>query len=103
MLHHMGEIAMGISSGECGQFIFFTSQALGIMIEDAIISLYNRLPSGLKLPRFLEYAIGYIWVFIWMVLVGPYWFFPTGRYMNPTWDESMPFSIVGWLFTMFKS
>ncbi|KAF7539873.1 hypothetical protein G7054_g1800 [Neopestalotiopsis clavispora] len=58
-IHHMGEIATGISAQESGQFVFFTAQAASIMIEDAVMEVYRR--SGLRLSRRLEYALGYLW------------------------------------------
>ncbi|KAF3025774.1 hypothetical protein E8E14_014515 [Neopestalotiopsis sp. 37M] len=99
-IHHMGEIATGISVNESGQFVFFTAQAVGIMIEDAGMELYRRF--GLKLPRRLEYAVGYLWVLLWMIFIGPYWYFPTARHMTKTWDTSMPFSVFRWLFAILS-
>lgn len=96
----MGEIATGISVNESGQFVFFTAQAVGIMIEDAGMELYRRC--GLKLPHRLEYAVGYLWVLLWMIFIGPYWYFPTARHMTKTWDTSMPFSVFRWLFAVLS-
>src|ERR1700753_3155341 len=40
LLHHSGDMAMGVPIREAGSVIFFVSQSLGIMFEDAVRGLY---------------------------------------------------------------
>lgn len=80
-MHHFGDLALGIPAVEAGQFIFFTMQAFGIMLEDGIVALYKT--TGRPLPRALERMFGYLWVFAWLVWTGPGWYNPFVRYMGP--------------------
>ncbi|KAL7783265.1 hypothetical protein V8C37DRAFT_397334 [Trichoderma ceciliae] len=50
VLHHQAE------GSETGQLIFFSSQALGIMLEDTVYKLYSFSP--IQLPRHIEHALG---------------------------------------------
>ncbi|KAK1254758.1 hypothetical protein MKX08_008753 [Trichoderma sp. CBMAI-0020] len=81
ILHHQGE------GSETGHLIFFSSQALAIMLEDAVQKLYSFSP--IQLPRRIEHAFGYLWVLIWLVCVVPYWSYSTMRIMDdPVRDQA---------------
>lgn len=81
MAHHAAE------RPETGQLVFFSSQALAIMLEDAVQALYKS--SGLRLPRAIEYALGYLWVLSWMTCIYPFWSYSTMRAMDdPVRDQS---------------
>jgi hypothetical protein len=71
---------------ETGQLFFFTSQSLGIMLEDAVQALYKS--SGIRLPRGIEYALAYLWVFSWLICMVPFWSYSTMRTMDdPVRDQ----------------
>lgn len=80
-MHLVDDVSIGIPSSEAGQFVFFTSQAFGIMFEDAIKACYKA--SGRPFPRWLERGIGYVWVAAWLCWTAPGWFYPVARYMGP--------------------
>ncbi|KAH8645763.1 hypothetical protein BX600DRAFT_477933 [Xylariales sp. PMI_506] len=82
-LHHMAE------GSEIGQLIFFTSQSVGIMLEDAVKATYKS--TGVRLPRSIEYALGYLWVALWMFCMVPFWSYSTMRTINdPVRDQVTP-------------
>lgn len=85
MLHHQAE------RSETGQLIFFSSQALGIMLEDTVYKLYSFSP--IQLPRFLEHALGYFWVLVWLVCLVPYWSYSTMRIMDDPVRDRATFEI----------
>lgn len=93
LIHHCGEVSSGIPQAERGQMTYFTMQAMGIMIEDAVIALYDR-SSIVKLPRNLEFALGYVWVLAWLVWITPTWFYAGLRHFDPVDDT--------FLFLVFK-
>ncbi|EHK40133.1 uncharacterized protein TrAtP1_006184 [Trichoderma atroviride] len=81
MLHHQSE------GSETGQLIFFSSQALGIILEDTAHKLYSFSP--IQLPRRIEHAFGYLWVLVWLVCLVPYWSYSTMRTMDdPVRDQA---------------
>ncbi|KAL7914496.1 hypothetical protein GGI35DRAFT_434507 [Trichoderma velutinum] len=85
MLHHQAE------RSETGQLIFFSSQALGIMLEDTVHKLYNFSP--IQLPRPIEYALGYLWVLVWLVFLVPYWSYSTMRIIDDPVRDRATFEI----------
>ncbi|KAL7930852.1 hypothetical protein V8C35DRAFT_311526 [Trichoderma chlorosporum] len=84
-LHHQAE------RSETGQLIFFSCQALGIMLEDAVHELYSHSP--IQLPRFFERALGYVWVLVWLVLLVPYWSYSTMRVIDDPVRDRATFEI----------
>ncbi|KAL7897156.1 hypothetical protein HDV63DRAFT_87311 [Trichoderma sp. SZMC 28014] len=85
MLHHQAE------RSETGQLIFFSSQALGIMLEDTVYKLYSLSP--IQLPRVIERALGYLWVLVWLVCLVPYWSYSTMRIMDDPVRDQATFEI----------
>ncbi|KAL7927026.1 hypothetical protein ACQKWADRAFT_308946 [Trichoderma austrokoningii] len=85
MLHHQAE------RSETGQLIFFSSQALGIILEDAVHKLYSFSP--IQLPRSIECALGYLWVLVWLVCLVPYWSYSTMRTMDDPVRDRATFEI----------
>lgn len=85
MLHHQAE------RSETGQLIFFSSQALGIMLEDTFCKLYSFSP--IQLPRSIERALGYLWVLVWLVCLVPYWSYSTMRIMDDPVRDQATFEI----------
>ncbi|KAH0532445.1 hypothetical protein TsFJ059_001136 [Trichoderma semiorbis] len=85
LLHHQAE------RSETGQLIFFSSQALGIMLEDAVYKLYSFSP--IQLPRRIERALGYLWVLVWLVCLVPYWSYSTMRVIDDPVRDQATFEI----------
>jgi hypothetical protein len=61
-----------------GTFIFFPLQTLGLIIEDAAIHLYKKA-TGRTSAGWWAYALGYVWVALWMTWSVPMWVYPTLR------------------------
>ncbi|KAF3077071.1 Acetyltransferase pyr8 [Trichoderma lentiforme] len=85
LLHHQAE------RSETGQLIFFSSQTLGIMLEDAVYKLYSFSP--MQLPRRIERALGYLWVLVWLVCLVPYWSYSTMRVIDDPVRDQATFEI----------
>ncbi|KAL6791111.1 hypothetical protein GGI42DRAFT_188481 [Trichoderma sp. SZMC 28013] len=85
LLHHQAE------RSETGQLIFFSSQALGIMLEDTVYKLYSFSP--IQLPRRIEHALGYLWVLVWLVCLVPYWSYSTMRVTDDPVRDQATFEI----------
>ncbi|KAK4059375.1 hypothetical protein Trihar35433_10977 [Trichoderma harzianum] len=85
LLHHQAE------RSETGQLIFFSSQALGIMLEDAVYKVYSFSP--IQLPRRIERALGYLWVLVWLVCLVPYWSYSTMRVIDDPVRDQATFEI----------
>ncbi|KAL7958996.1 hypothetical protein V8C34DRAFT_304349 [Trichoderma compactum] len=81
LLHHQAE------RSETIQLIFFSSQALGIMLEDTVYKLYSFSP--IQLPRRIEHALRYLWLLVWLVCLVPYWSYSTTRVIDgPVRDQA---------------
>ena len=64
-IHHFwGDRAEGVTWLGSGNFTFFTTQVLGIMLEDQVQKLWSRF--GGKSDGIAVKALGYIWVFCFM-------------------------------------
>lgn len=78
-------------------FTFFTSFALGIMIEDGAQELWRRLRgtpsnSASNHTPLWHKLIGFTWVAIWMMVVSPPYLYPVSRLPSAVrWQ--VPFSI----------
>jgi hypothetical protein len=86
LIHHFGEAAAGVPIGERGQFVFFTSQAFGIMLEDTVMELYTRFAIR-RLSRGLEFTIAYVWLLAWLTWTVPAWFYPFARHTDSEKDN----------------
>ncbi|KAM0251890.1 hypothetical protein ACHAQJ_007952 [Trichoderma viride] len=85
MLHHQAE------GSETGQLIFFSSQALGILLEDTVYKLYSFSP--IQLPQHIEHTLGYLWVLVWLVCLVPYWSYSTMRIIDDPVRDRATFEI----------
>ena len=70
---------------------FFLLQAFGIMVEDAVQALTERL----AMLRPMRRLIGYSWVGVFLVWSTPVWMFPPMRQGDS--GQMVPFSIVSLL------
>lgn len=61
------------------------------MLEDTVHKLYSFSP--IQLPRPIEYALGYLWVLVWLVLLVPYWSYSTMRIIDDPVRDQATFEI----------
>jgi hypothetical protein len=97
-------------AGQLGVFRFFCTNALGLMFEQRIASLYRKVQghdengsqrtSG---PAWYIRAAGYVWVIAFMTWTGPSWIYPQAVRAPPVQASAagptafLPFSVIGWL------
>lgn len=101
LLHLSTDIVIGISWGESGAIRFFCTQAFGILIEDSVQALYQRIdpetqrsPSRQKLVK----VIGYVWLVCFLAWSTPVWAYPAmSRNQGAAKDKVLPFSVIGML------
>lgn len=86
LIHGIAEASTRIPLSQQGHFLFFSSQAFIIMLEDAIKGVYRR--SRVRLPALVERLIGYTWVAGWLFCLVPYWAYSSVQVATP-----MPSSI----------
>lgn len=88
---------------------FFLIQALGIIFEDTVQSLYRaakvRSSGSLneeRMPQILSWtkALGYLWVVIFLVWSTPTWIYPMMR--QPRGAPLLPFGPVKFLVLLSK-
>jgi len=70
VLHAALDHGQGVPFTESGALKFFTMQALGIMVEDAMQEVYQRCggPSNVW-----SRGVGYTWVAFWFIWTTPTW------------------------------
>jgi hypothetical protein len=93
MVHFFADYAKGLSWEQSGSVRFFCTQALGIMIEDAVQTIYRSV-SGEKKDgqqvKVWKRVVGWVWVVVFLLFWStPSWFFPGAIGAKLT-----PFSIV---------
>jgi hypothetical protein len=92
-MHIFGELTAGIPRSESGVVQFFTTQALGLLIEDSVSSAWRRAAGRNKRePHWWEKAVGFIWVVVWLAWSMPVWTYPASR--RSQGEGILPFSIV---------
>ncbi|KAF2836627.1 hypothetical protein M501DRAFT_939706, partial [Patellaria atrata CBS 101060] len=111
LLHQAIEVAQGLLWSQSGALKFFLLMAIGIMIEDAAVSIWGALlTQGSKSVNgargseaevvWWRKGFGYIWVILYLSWATPVWAYPglrrdTGQIeFNP-----LPFSFIGLLRT----
>lgn len=99
--HALIDMAEGYSWQLSGSVQFFLTQAVGIMVEDAIQAIYSRQLSagyGKQVPSVLvRWArfIGYIWVAVFLVWSTPMWIYPALRVnKGEEKDILLPYSFI---------
>lgn len=94
ILHVLVDIVNGIPAQYSGSLPFFSSFALGIMIEDGVQHVYKRLVrSDRKMVSLLERAVGYSWVMVWLGVVSTWFIHPAMQNTPPHEAGMIPFSI----------
>ncbi|KAI9926617.1 hypothetical protein MW887_004386 [Aspergillus wentii] len=78
ILHVVYYIASGITGGSSGAMLCFTSNAFGVVFEDAIIYCWRRALPGVETQR-LAKCVGYIWVISYLCCTMAWWFYPALR------------------------
>jgi hypothetical protein len=94
MVHHICDYARGLSWQESGAVRFFCTQALGIMVEDAVQAIYRSV-GGEKRDgqqvKVWKRVVGWVWTVVFLFFWStPAWFFPIA-----VGEKLIPFSIVG--------
>jgi hypothetical protein len=89
-LHAIIDEYIGLSPHQSGGSCFFLLQPLGIILEEAVQTLYRRYKLGAGHPWWadvledrLTKVVGYLWVITFFTLTGPLDKFPILRYQNP--------------------
>ena len=97
LMHWMVDVSGGLSWRRSGAFRFFYTQALGIMLEDALQAIYRHSRGTQRDPgppqRWIR-MLGYLWVLIFFAWSSPAWFYPILRPItrDPKY-EPLPFSL----------
>ncbi len=89
-LHSFLDVAYGMQWNLSGGVYCFLIMVLGIILEDGVQWLWRNVQplqeTGTKDVRWFEMAIGYVWVWLWMVAVTPVYNYPLQRIENnPTY------------------
>ena len=79
-LHVASDFGGAVPFTQSGALRFFCTQALGIMLEDAIQGIYRGMFGNRN--RLLREAVGYLWVFTWLCWSSPAWVYPIARNME---------------------
>ncbi|KAF2009043.1 hypothetical protein BU24DRAFT_474509 [Aaosphaeria arxii CBS 175.79] len=90
-MHTCGELAAGITPAESGTIQFFTTQALGIVIEDIFSWAWKRF-NGNSEPRWYQKVMGFAWVVLWFTWSMPVWTYPASK--RSQGESILPFSII---------
>ena len=92
-MHICGEVTAGIPLSESGVVQFFVTQALGLLIEDAVVWAWGALHRGRDgKARWWEKCVGFVWVVTWLAWSMPVWTYPAAR--RSQGEGILPFSIV---------
>jgi hypothetical protein len=104
ILHTAAGVSSGMPAYQLGVFRFFCTNALGLMFEQGIVSLYRRVQGqdkserqGISEPDWYIRAAGYVWVIMFMTWTGPSWIYPQAiraPAAGPT--AFLPFSVIRW-------
>ncbi|KAF2678011.1 hypothetical protein K458DRAFT_481085 [Lentithecium fluviatile CBS 122367] len=95
-MHICGELTAGIPLSESGVVQFFTTQALGLLLEDAVVGGW-RLVVGRSdcEAQWWKKVFGFVWVVTWLAWSMPVWTYPASR--RSQGEGILPFSIVNHL------
>jgi hypothetical protein len=85
LIHLAPDLTIGIPLKESSAIMFFTFQAVGIMIEDLAQSLNDWI--GLVKSSIVARCIGYIWLAAWLVWTIPWWSYICSMHMKAGLDD----------------
>nr|A0A0M3STV6.1 RecName: Full=Acetyltransferase aurG; AltName: Full=Aurovertin biosynthesis cluster protein G [Calcarisporium arbuscula]ALD83633.1 O-acyl-transferase [Calcarisporium arbuscula] len=91
------EYSYGIQWDQSGTLRFYSIQALGIAMEDAVQATSRRLFAYRS--TYWTRAIGYVWVLLWFLWTSPAYFFPLLKYDT----EKRPPVLLGPIETWLQS
>nr|A0A455LM26.1 RecName: Full=Acetyltransferase atnC; AltName: Full=Arthripenoid biosynthesis cluster protein C [Arthrinium sp.]AYO60876.1 O-acyl transferase AtnC [Arthrinium sp.] len=94
ILHAVSANIMGLSAVESGSIPYFSSFALGMMLEDGVQAFYNRLHADKERKTGIwKKVVGFIWVVFWMSLTSPWYMFPSRRKVAGEAAWVLPFNL----------
>lgn len=84
VMHIAADAGGGVTFTESGALRTFCTQALGVVIEDAVQYVYRThlKRSGQNEITMFERCVGYIWVLSFLIWSSPAWVFPVTRNMR---------------------
>ena len=94
VLHTIAEVGGGVPWYQSGTTRFYCTQALGIMLEDAVIAACHsaRPREWNSLVLILIRSLGHSWVIAVLLWTSPAWFYPVMA--QPFDAKFLPFSII---------
>ncbi|KAI8933694.1 hypothetical protein NX059_009412 [Plenodomus lindquistii] len=97
ILHAVSANIMRLSVVESGAIPYFSSFALGMMLEDGVQALYNKFhvsksDKERKIANW-EKVLGFSWVVFWMSLTSPWYMFPSRRIVAGEAAWVLPFNL----------
>ena len=95
LVHSDQDVATGMPWEASGAVRFFCTQAIGIIFEDGVQSIFRTwYTDNKKFKRPIRF-LGYIWVVAFFVWSTPAWTYPqASRPKAGEQDDMMPFSII---------
>lgn len=99
-MHIFADAGGGLPMHRSGAFQFFTMQAVGIMIEDAVQVVWRKLMPSAGSSTLLQAfgkVMGYLWVVTFVVWSSPVWVYPFIREMRHE-DAMLSFASVAPVF-----
>jgi hypothetical protein len=95
-MHMLDDLAAGVSYHNSGAIRFFMTQAVGLIIEDCFVRLYDLTFPNIKLPKVLARVVGFIWVSVFLAWSVPAYIYPMMWRANKGLpDSTIPFSFFG--------
>jgi hypothetical protein len=97
ILHAVSANIMRLSAVESGAIPYFSSFALGMMLEDGVQAFYNKLHASKsdkeRKIAIWEKVLGFSWVVFWMSLTSPWYMFPSRRIVAGEAAWVLPFNL----------
>lgn len=94
---HLGvDLSAGVALHDSSAVRFFVTQALGLIFEDCIMSIYCLAPHSMRLPATLTKTLGFVWVLLFLTWSVPAYLYPMmWRSNQGLQDSTIPFSFFG--------
>jgi hypothetical protein len=93
-MHVMIDFSAGISLQQSGAVQFFVTQAIGMIVEDAVMALWVWYYGTQTQTKSWQRVLGYVWVAGFMVWSAPVYLYPMmWRVIMGENDSVIPFSI----------
>jgi hypothetical protein len=105
VLHAAAGVASGSSLNQIGVFRFFCTQALGVVMEQGVVTGLRKLQGTHRTsnedensPSWYVRVAGYAWVMAFMTWTGPSWIYPqAARVQGQGATAFLPFSVIGFV------